>query len=491
MSDKYDVIVIGGGTAGLTAAGFAARLGVKVALISKGPLGGDCTWTGCVPSKALLKVAKVAHTMRTAPEYGISANGNSPHIDMGRVRDYIRKAIADVYQHETPDHLVNQGIEIINGAARFLDAHTIQVGEQMLQAKKFIITTGAKPFIPNIPGLQDVPYLTYLELFDNDQLPEHLIVMGAGPIGVEIAQAYRRLGSQVTLIDVGILPNEEPEVAEVMGKVFTREGIQFVEGLVTSCFLGKSHARQEGKDIVININEHECRGDMLLVAVGRVGVVEGIDLDKAGVAYSAKGIRVDKYLRTNVKHIYTAGDCIEDNHQFTHVAGWQAFQAVRNALLPLNDKGFNNVVPWVTFTDPEVAHVGLTETQAREKFGAKTQVTLWKLDRVDRAVAENDRDGFIKVIHKKNGKVLGATIVAERAGEVINEYAIAIQRGFKLYDLANVIHAYPSYSMSTMRLSAEVATDIVMDGFVGTVLRTLAGGKSRQASQNPELKPSN
>ena len=483
MTDKYDVIVIGGGTAGLTAAGFAAQLGVKVALIAKGPLGGDCTWTGCVPSKALLKAAKVAHTMRTASEYGITANDSSPQVDMSKVRDYVRQAIADVYQHETPEHLIDQGIEVINGAAHFLDAHTIQVDEQTLKAKKFIIATGAKPFIPNIPGLEDVSYSTYLDLFDNDRLPKRLIVMGAGPIGVEIAQAYQRLGSQVTLVDVGILPREEPEVGEVMGKVLSREGIQFVEGLVTA-------ARQEGDEITLNVDEHECRGDMLLVAVGRVGVVEGLGLDKSGVAYSSKGIKVDKYLRTSVKHIYAAGDCIEGNHQFTHFAGWQAFQAVRNALLPLNDKGFNDVVPWATFTDPEVAHVGLTEAEAREKFGDGVRVTLRKLDRVDRAVTDNDRDGFIKVIHKKNGKVLGATIVAERAGEVITEYAIAIQRGLKLYDLANVIHAYPSYSMSTMRLSADVATDIVMDGVVGTVLRTLAGGKSRRVSQSPELKPS-
>lgn len=469
MSDTYDLIVIGGGTAGLTAAGFAARLGVKVALVEKNRIGGDCTWTGCVPSKALLKVAKVAHTTRTAQEYGIC--GEAPQVDMANVRSYIHQAISDVYQHETPQQLEQQGIEVIMGAAQFIDAHTIRVGEQTLRAKKFILTTGAHPFIPNIPGLADVPYLTYLQIFDNDHLPERLIVMGAGPIGSEIAQAYQRLGSQVTLIDVGLLPREEPEVAQTMGSVFAREGLRFVQGLVTQ-------ARQEDDEIVLNVEAQEIRGDMLLVAVGRAPIVKGLNLEQAGVAYSARGIPVDKYLRTTQKHIYAAGDCIEGNYQFTHFAGWQAFQAVRNALLPLNDNGFKKITPWTTFTDPEVAHAGLTEAGARQEFGDGVRVTHWNLERVDRAVAENDRDGFIKVVHKKNGKLLGVTIVARRAGETITEYVLALERGLKLYDLANFIHVYPTYSMATMRLAAEATTNNVMDGWLGKVLKFLAGGKN-------------
>ncbi len=469
MTNTYDLIIIGAGSGGVTAAEFAVRLGIKVALVEKNNIGGDCTWTGCVPSKALLKVAKVAHTAQTACNYGICNGDTPPHVDMFKVRDYVHQAIANVYQHETPEKLAAEGIEVIQGAARFIDAHTLKVGERTLQAKKFIIATGAHPFIPPISGIKDVSYLTYLQIFDNVHLPKRLLVIGAGPIGSELAQAYQRLGSQVVLIDVGLLPREEPEVAQTMGKVFAREGLQFVQGLVST-------AQQEDGEIILTVNGQECRGDMLLVAVGRAPVVEGLNLDKAGVAYSRQGIPVDKYLRTNVKHIYAVGDCVEGNYQFTHLAGWQGFQAVRNALLPLNDKGFRKVMAWTTFTDPEVAHTGLTEAEAREKSGDDVRVVFWSLNRVDRAVTDNDQEGFIKVVYKKNGKLLGATIVAERAGELITEFTLALERGLKLMDLAQTMHVYPTYSMGTMRLAAQASTDQVMGSFTGTVLRKLAGG---------------
>jgi pyruvate/2-oxoglutarate dehydrogenase complex dihydrolipoamide dehydrogenase (E3) component len=263
------------------------------------------------------------------------------------VREYVRRAIEDRYQDETPERLASQGIDVISGAARFLDAHTIQVGGQSLSAKKFIIATGAYPFIPDIPGLRDVPFLTNLNIFDNDRLPERLIVIGAGPIGAEFSQAYQRLGSQVTLVDIGLLPRDEPEVAEVLDRVFRREGIRFVQGLVTE-------ARSAGDQIEIGVQEQRLQGDMLVVAVGRTPIVTGLDLEKAGVAYSPKGIQVDDKLRTTTKHIYAAGDCV-GGHQFTHFAGWQGFKAVRNALLPGSSSGFTDWMPWTTFTDPEVA----------------------------------------------------------------------------------------------------------------------------------------
>ncbi len=471
MANNFDLIVIGAGSAGITAAQFATRLGVKVALVEKNRVGGDCTWTGCVPSKALLKVAKMAHAVRTASQYGIHINGNaSPRADMAQVRNYIQQAITQVYQHEPPDHLTQAGIQIVHGTAHFVDAHTITVGEQTLQAKKFIIATGAHPIIPNIPGLAKIPYITYLQLFENTHLPEQFVVIGAGPIGAEIAQAYQRLGSQVTLIDVDLLPAEEPEVSQTMARVFAKEGIRLVKGLVTL-------VRHVDDEIVLNVGEQEVWGDMVLVAVGRKPVVGGLGLDAAGVEHSPDGIVVDAYLRTNVKHIYAVGDCVAGNRQFTHLAGWQAYKAARNALLPLNETGFTNVMPHSIFTDPEVAHVGQTEAEARQKYGDSLDVTLWELERVDRAVVENSTEGFIKVVHKKNGKILGATIVAERAGEMITEYALAIERGLKLIDLANVIHVYPSYSMATMRLAAHAATDRVMSSLTGNVLRTLAGGQ--------------
>jgi pyruvate/2-oxoglutarate dehydrogenase complex dihydrolipoamide dehydrogenase (E3) component len=388
---------------------------------------------------------------------------------MGQVRQYVRQVIGDVYRHETPEQLIAKGIDVVMGQAQFLDSHTIQVGQRTLSAKKFILATGAHPFIPPIPGLAEVPYLTYLQIFDNDRLPERFLVVGAGPIGAEIAQAYQRLGSQVTLVDVGLLPREEPEVAEVMGRLFAREGLTFVQGLVET-------VRQEDGKIVLTVEAQEIWGDTLFVAVGRAPNVDGLALAQAGVKYSAQGIEVDKYLRTNVKHIYAVGDCVLDNSQFTHVAGWQAVQAVRNALLPLNSSGFSDVIPRTTFTDPEVAQVGLTEAEARRKFGEAVEVTLWPMSRTDRAVAENDQAGFIKVVHKKNGKVLGATIVAGRAGEIITEFALALRRNLKLFDLANVIHVYPTYSVGTMQLAGDVVVDNLLSGLSGKMLRFLAGG---------------
>lgn len=465
MTNHYDLIIIGAGSGGLTAARFAAQLGAKVALIEKERVGGDCTWTGCVPSKALLKAAKVAHQTRTAAQYGILTH--PPQTDLNQVRAYIHQTIAEVYQHETPKMLTAEGIEVVAGTARFVDAHTVRVGQRTLTAKKFIIATGAHPVIPPIPGLADVPYLTYLQIFDNVALPDRFLIIGAGPIGAEIAQAYQRLGSQVTLIDVGLLPREEPEVAEALGKVFQGEGIRFVEGLVTE-------VKQVGNEITLIVDREKIRGDQLLVAVGRAPNVSSLDLMKAGVDHSPKGIPVDQYLHTSVKHIYAAGDVVEGNHQFTHVAGWQAFQAAYNALLPLKKKGFSEIVPWSTFTDPEVAHVGLTEADAREKFNGQVRVTQWRLDRVDRAVTENDCDGFIKVVHRKNGKILGATIVAERAGETITEFALALQRGLKLIDLANVIHAYPTYSIANMQLAGEATIDGILNSWQGPLLRLVS-----------------
>jgi pyruvate/2-oxoglutarate dehydrogenase complex dihydrolipoamide dehydrogenase (E3) component len=466
MADTYDLIVIGAGSGGVTAARFAAQLEAKVALVEKGRVGGDCTWTGCVPSKALLKAAKVAHQARTAAHYGLCAG--PVKADMAQVRRYVQQAISDVYQHETPETLAGEGVEVVFGQAQFLDARTIQVGERTLSAKKFILATGAHPFIPPIPGLSDVPYLTYLDIFDNVCLPERFMVLGAGPIGAEIAQAYQRLGSQVILIDIGLLPNEEPEVAEVMGKVFAAEGIQFVQGL-------GDQVRQEGREIVVNVEAQEFHADMLLAAVGRRANITGLALDKAGVIHAPQGIEVDKAMRTNVKHIYAIGDCVKGNHQFTHVAGWQGVQAARNALLPGNsNEGFNSVVPWATFTDPEVAHVGLTETQAQAQYGDAAVVTHWPMEKVDRAVAENDQAGFMKVVHTKSGKILGATIVAKRAGEVISEFALAIKRNLKLVDLANVIHPYPTYSVGVMQLAGDVALDGLLAGSFGKVILGVA-----------------
>ena len=464
MNREYDLAIIGAGSGGLTAAGFAARMGARVVLIEKAHIGGDCTWTGCVPSKALLKAARIAHEVRTAGQYGIGAA--APVTDMAKVRQYVRRAIDRVYRFENPDELRKQGIDVVLGAARFLDERTISAGEETIRAKTSLITTGAHPSIPAIDGLDQVPFLTYEQIFDNERLPAHLMVVGGGPIGCEMAQAYRRLGSDVTVVAPGLLLKEEPEARKRLEAAFVREGIRLVRGRVRT-------ARQEGGQIVIRTGEGEIRGDLLLIASGRKPNVNGLDLDKAGVECSDKGIPVDDQLRTNVKHIYAAGDVL-GGPQFTHFAGWQAFQAVRNALLPWHTSGFPDVVPWVTFTDPEVAHAGLTEQQARAKFGERVKVCQWEMSHTDRAICENDEDGFIKVVTRDDGTVLGATVVAGRAGETISEFILAIRHNWKVSDLAGAIHPYPTYSTAVQQLAADMAIENLLAGTSGRIVRGLS-----------------
>jgi pyruvate/2-oxoglutarate dehydrogenase complex dihydrolipoamide dehydrogenase (E3) component len=461
---EFDLVIVGAGSGGLTAAGFAAQLGAKVALVEKNRIGGDCTWTGCVPSKALLKAAKVAHEIRTASRFGIDTK--PPVVEMEKVRVYVRRAIEQVYRFESPEELQKRGIEVMQGAAGFVDSRNVQVGDQLVRGRAFLITTGARPRIPSIEGLKDVPFLTYEQIFDNDRLPRSMIVIGGGPIGMEMAQAHRRLGAEVSVVADRLLPKDEPEAREVIRRVFEREGIQFAWGRAKS-------VRKQGAEIVVATDSDEVRGDLLLIASGRQPNVAGLDLEKAGVAYSERGIPVDDRLRTNVKHIYASGD-VTGGYQFTHFAGWQAFQATRNALLPSSSSGLTDLVPWVTFTDPEVAHIGLTEEQARSKFGESISVHRWEMTHTDRAICEDDRDGFIRVITEKDGHLLGATIVNARAGETITEFIVAMKHGLKVSDLAGAIHAYPTYSTPVQQLAAEIATEHTLAGVSGKIIRGIS-----------------
>jgi len=467
MNEPYDLLIIGGGSAGLTAAGFAVQLGARVALVEKHRIGGDCTWTGCVPSKTLLKAAKVAHQMRTAARYGLTPV--EPVVDLKSVMAHVRAVIADVYHEESPEALRADGIDVFLDAARFLDPHTLAVGEATLTARHVLIATGAHPFIPPIAGLDGVDYLTYESVWELQVLPRHLLVVGAGPVGCEMAQAFRRLGSQVTLVASRdrVLPRDDPAAARVLGEVFAAEGIDL-----------RYNARAERgwrdeNGIHLIAGGDELVGDVLLITAGRRPNVDGLDLEKAGVAYSAKGIQVDEHLRTSQRHIYAAGDCI-GSYQFTHYAGWQAFMAARNALLPGASKGVSDLVPWTTFTDPEVAHVGLTEEQAREKFIDSVMTCQWPMEKVDRARAEGDTAGFLKLIHRKDGTLLGATIVAARAGEMIHEWIVALDRGLKVGDLANAIHVYPTYSTASMQAAAAIRVGQLLSGTSGRVVRGMA-----------------
>ena len=468
MSESYDLIIVGGGSAGLTAAGLAVQLEARVALVEKDRIGGDCTWTGCVPSKTLLKAARVAHEMRTANRYGLPAIGLEVDLMEG-VMHHVRDVVAEVYHGESPDALRADGIDVILGPARFLDPHTLAIGETTLTARRFLIATGAHPVAPPIAGIEEVDYLTYQSLWNLDSQPSHLLVVGGGPVGCEMSQAFGRLGSRVTLIQSRprLLPRDEPEASRVLAQVFESEGIDVRLGARVE------RAWQDEDGIHLLAGDEEVVGDTLLMATGRRPNLEGLDLERAGVTYGQDGIQVDDQLRTSQRHIYAAGDCT-GGYQFTHYAGWQAFMAARNALLPGTSRGISDRVPWTTFTDPEVAHVGLTEPQARDRFGDDVMTCEWPMERVDRARTEGDTTGFLKLVHQKDGTLLGTTIVAARAGEMLHEWILALDQGLKVGDVAQAIHVYPTYATASMQAAAAIRVGQLLSGTSGRVVRGLA-----------------
>jgi pyruvate/2-oxoglutarate dehydrogenase complex dihydrolipoamide dehydrogenase (E3) component len=461
----YDIAILGAGASGLIAADFAVQLGARTALIDKGPIGGDCTWSGCVPSKSLIKVASVAHHARTAARYGIGVS--APTTDMTEVRAYLRATIQQIYEPTMPDALRRKGMDVLIGAARFLDPHTLKVGTERIRARKVLINTGAEPRIPAISGLTNVPYLTYQQIFENDRLPRQMLIVGGGPIGCEVAQAYQRLGSQVTIIAEHLLPSEEPEVQALLNRIFAQQGIERITARAESVCC-------DGDAITVETRASNATGDLLLIATGRTPLVRDIGLEAANVTYSERGIEVNKSLQTTARHIYAAGDVI-GGPQFSHLAGWQGFQAVRNALLPGNNAGVTAAMPHITFTSPEVAQIGMTEAKARGKF--KSQDLLIKsfdISKVDRAVNEDDRLGLIKIVARSNGLILGASIVGERAGETITEIAVAMRNKLKLADLAATVHPYPTYSTGVQLLATKMAVEHAFSGFSGQVIRGLS-----------------
>ena len=461
---EYDLAIVGAGAAGLIAADFAVQLGAKIALLEKGLIGGDCTWTGCVPSKSLIHVATVAHHARVASRYGVQVN--PPVVDMKQVREYLRATIQQIYKPTMPEALQKKGMDVLLGATRFLAPHALEVGTQQIIAKKVLICTGATPRIPSLPGLTEVPFFTYKQIFDNDRLPQRMLIIGGGPIGCEIAQAYRRLGSEVTILAERLLPAEEPEVSELMRRIFEQEGIQ--------CLPARAKAVQkDGAAITVQTDAGDATGDFLFIATGRAPVVQNLALEAANVRFSEHGIQVNDHLQTTASHIYAAGDVI-GGPQYSHLAGWQAFQAVRNALLPGNNSGSPDALPRITFTAPEVAQIGLTEQKARDRYKHDLQIETFDIGKVDRAVNEDDRLGLLKIIARKSGHIVGASIVGERAGETITEIAVAMRNKLRLSDLAATVHPYPTYSTGIQLLATKMAVASAFSGTSGRVLRNLS-----------------
>jgi pyruvate/2-oxoglutarate dehydrogenase complex dihydrolipoamide dehydrogenase (E3) component len=402
-----------------------------------------------VPSKSLLRAAHIAHDARRAAAFGIDVG--EPRVDMRRVHSRVQDTIAQIYQPTTPDALRQKGIDIFLGPTRFVDEHTLITGKQRISARIIVICTGAYARVPDLPGLRETPFLTYDRLFDLDALPGRLLVLGAGPLGVEMAQAFGRLGAGVTVIGPSLLAREEPETQTLLKIVLEREGARVVLGRGT-------RVRATASGVEVDTADGTNAGDTLLVAAGRAPRVEGLELERAGVRYSDRGIPVDAYLRTNIQHIFACGDVI-GGEQYSHLAGWQCFRAVRNALLPGKAQSQPRVLPAVTFTDPEVARVGLTEAEARRQFGDTIHVHSSPMTGSDRAVCDGEQDGFIKLITRNKGDIVGATIVASRAGEMISEVAMAMEQGLGIDAIAETIHPYTSWS-SAIQLAA---VDVMME----------------------------
>lgn len=439
---KADLCVIGGGSAGLSVAAGAVQMGARTVLIEAGRMGGECLNTGCVPSKSLLACAKAAHVVRGAAQYGLSTS--ALRVDFSLVHDYVHRVIGAIAPHDSIERFTALGCTVVRGRARFIDERTIEAAGRHIRARRFVIATGSRPAIPQIPGLDAVPYFTNETVFDNTLLPDHLIIIGAGPIGCEMAQAHRRLGSKVTVLGRGpMLPRDDPEAAEVVRQALATEGVALIEKVK----ILRIEPSDQGVRVIVRNGESEkpIAGSHLLVATGRKSDLDGLGLEAAGIRPGTKGIEVDRRLRTSNRRIYAAGDVI-GQYQFTHVAGYHAGIILQNALFRLPAKADYRALPWVTYTDPELAQVGVTEAQAREAHGGRLRVLRIDFTENDRAQTEGRTAGFVKVMVSPQGHVLGATIVGHQAGELALLWGLMITQRVRIGRLASVIAPYPTLS---------------------------------------------
>ncbi len=436
MDERFDLIVIGAGSAGLTAAGGVALFGLKVALVESGEMGGECLNTGCVPSKAVLSAAAHAHGARDAARFGVTA---SPAIDWAGVRAHVDGAIAAIAPHDSQQRFEAMGIEVIRAPARFLDGRTLLAGNRRIAAPRIVIATGSNPAIPDVAGLAETPHLTNETLFSLDTLPDHLIVLGAGAVGIEMAQAFRRLGSAVTVIaPKPPLPRDDREAADLVVAALKSEGVVFETGREATRI-----SRKAGKITVSLGDGRVISGSHLLVATGRQANVVDLDLATAGVEAGKDGIEVDAHRRTTNKRIYAIGDC-RAGPRFTHVAGYEGSLVALEIALGVPGKADWRALPHVTYTDPELAQIGLTEAEARKQYGA-IDITREDFADNDRAVTDGDTRGFIKLIRHR-GKVKGVTIVGSHAGDLLLPWAQIITGKASTFALGSAIIAYPSRS---------------------------------------------
>ena len=448
----YDAVVIGGGTAGLVTASGTAALGGRVALVERRLMGGDCLNFGCVPSKALIAASRVAQTVRSAGRFGIEAG--EALVDFARVFEGMRERRARIAPNDSQQRFEGLGVEVFRGDARFLSPREVAVGDQVLKGSHCVIATGTRALVPLVPGLNRVPFYTNETFFDElREKPESIMILGGGPIGCELAQVLARLGVRVVLVEMleRLLPRDDREASRLVAEALARDGVELRTGTQAAGF------EREGPRIKAQLKTMEGTTSLtvgaLLVAVGRAANVQSLNLAEAGVAFTPKGVTVNQHLQTSARHIFACGD-VAGPYAFTHTADYQARIVVRNILLPrlFWAKADYRVVPWVTYTDPEVAQVGLTEDEA-SKQGLRFDLHRLGLEDLDRAVVEREEHGFVKVLTAGKGRILGATIVGPRAGEVIHELVLAMKAGVGLGTLSGTIHAYPTFSAAVQRVA--------------------------------------
>lgn len=462
-----DLCIIGAGSGGLSIAAGAAQLGRRVVLIEKGEMGGDCLNYGCVPSKALLAAAAKAQSFRTASKFGIGAE--EPVVDFAAVMDHVRGVIKAIEPHDSQERFEGLGCTVIRAHGAFTGPDRLAAGGKTVRAKRFVIATGSSPFVPPIPGLAETPHLTNETIFSNRTKPRHLIVVGGGPIGVELAQAHRRLGSNVTIIEaMTILNRDDPDAVAVARENLTAEGVDIIEKIAVA------KTSKRGDDIVVTLADgREIEGSHLLIAVGRRANLGGLGLEKAGVAVDDKGrLILDGRLRSSNRRVYAVGDAA-GGLQFTHVAGDHASTFVRNVLFKAPTNRRDALAPKVTYCDPEVASVGLVGDEATAKH-PDAEAIVWRFTENDRAVAERRTDGFLKAFVRPNGEILGATMVGVGAGEGIALWSFAIANKLKIRAFTNFIAAYPTRSEISKRAGGAFYTPTLFSKKTRGVVKLLA-----------------